>query len=325
MRIKLNSSKQFFDEILKKDRISLRKFSEKIKENYSNLKQYRRGEKTMLEAVFNKVLEFSSRKDYWQDNLERINENWGAIKGGKTAALNDKNNKRIEYARKFLKNRIRKINIIEDEFFCEFYGALLGDGCISKFKNYEKKEICVICFSGNKSLDSFYLKYLRTKISEKLGLYSYYYDYKNRNVCVLVIRNKSLSLKLANQYNFPVGLKYGKLTISKRLLNLPWSIKKYILRGLFDTDGSIYAKKSEQYRFPIISIASKDRNFLEQLNKLLRSQKYPSYISSHNVCVRGIGNIKRWFGDIGSSNERNLNKYKYFLKYRNLPPKISGS
>ena len=61
MRIKLNSSKQFFDEILKKDRISLRKFSEKIKENYSNLKQYRRGEKTMLEAVFNKVLEFSSR------------------------------------------------------------------------------------------------------------------------------------------------------------------------------------------------------------------------------------------------------------------------
>jgi len=107
-----------------------------------------------------------------------------------------------------------------------------------------------------------------------------------------------------------------------KILKLKWEHKKFLLRGLFDSDGSIYAKKSEGYRYPIISIRSKNKKFLEEIYLLLKEHDYPAYFSDWNVSVRGIKNINKWFEDIGSSNLRNTLKYQYFLKHKNLPPKV---
>jgi len=223
-------------------------------------------------------------------------------------------------ARTFRKIKVISINL--NEFFCEFYGALLGDGCISKFRDYEKKERYVICFSGNKKLDSEYFKYLQDNFKKEYSVYSYYYDYKDRNVCVLSIRNKAFCLELHNEFEVPIGLKYNSLHLSKKILDLPWNIKKFVLRGLFDTDGCILANKREKYRYPWIVITSKSEKFRRQLIAMLREQGYPAYNTGKDVYVRGIANVKRWFGDIGSSNHRNIYKYEYFLKHRCLPARL---
>jgi hypothetical protein len=94
------------------------------------------------------------------------------------------------------------------------------------------------------------------------------------------------------------------------------------MRGLFDTDGCLFARKDEGYRLPHISICSKSKSFREQICKLLREQNYPAYINNINVRIKGIKNVKRWFSDIGSSNKRNLLKYEYFLKHGYLPSKL---
>lgn len=318
MRIKIKEPRKLFDRIEDKNKISLKKLCAKLNMNYSSAKKYRRGSLLFPEKIFKDLIKLTDNPEHWGGNCIKFDDSWGASKAGKIASSKPDRKKILEKARSFKK--ISKTNIKINNVFCEFYGALLGDGCISKFKDYDGIERYVIQISGNKKLDSDYLKYIKANIKKEYGIYSYYYEYKNRNVCVLMIKNKDLALKLNKDYKLPIGKKYGNLQIPKTINDKAWNIKKYVIRGLFDTDGSIYAKKSENYKYPIISISSKDNMFLDQINKILRKQKYPSYISSSNVCIRGINNIKKWFNDIGSSNKRNKKKYAYFLKYKKIPP-----
>ena len=66
---------------------------------------------------------------------------------------------------------------------------------------------------------------------------------------------------------------------------------------------------------------------LLQLLKLLRKNNYPFYIIKNKkytggIWMRGDKNIIRWMNDIGSSNDKHLFKYKYWLKNGSLPPKV---
>lgn len=320
MRVKLINQKSFVDEILAEQNLSLRQLAKKLKINYSNLKQCRRDERTFTKVVFDILINISHRKEYWLNNKKELDDNWGGVKGGTASARSDLRHKRIAYARKFRK--FPKVNIILNEFFCEFYGILLGDGCISKYIDYEGAERYVIQISCNKLLDSNFLKNLKLKLKEEYNLYSYYYEYKDRNICVLSIKNKSLCLELNKSYGVPIGVKYDFIHLSEKILDLHWNIKKFTLRGLFDTDGCILANKRENYRYPWIVITSKSKSFRDQLITILRRQGYPAYNTGQDVCVRGIANVKRWFADIGSSNSRNIKKYEHFLKHGNLPARL---
>ena len=316
MRVKLDNPKIFIDEILKEYGINLKQLSIKMGSNYSNLKQYRRGEMLFPEMIFISLLEYSKRKKYWENNVKLLNDNWGNIKGG-FASTKDKNiDKRLEYARSFRK--FTEIKIVPNEVFCEFYGMLLGDGCITSYATKGTRKIAII-ICGNRKLDHLYLKSWKKILEEEYGLYSYYYEQKGKSVCTLTIRNKKLCTDLNEKYDVPIGLKYGKIKISDRILKLSWDKKKLVLRGLFDTDGIIFARKDEGYRLPHISITSKSNSFLKQIRDMLRKEGYPAYINGVDVRVRGIGNVKRWFSDIGSSNPRNLKKYEYFLKNGCVP------
>ena len=319
MRIKISKPTRFIDEITERKRISLNKLSESLGIKYSSLKKYRRGDLTTPKETFDKLIHLSPNKKYWNSNIEILNSTWGCSKAGRISAEKSDVNKRMKHARRFRK--IPSVEIKLNKFFCEFYGALLGDGCISRFKSKDKEKY-VIYFSGNKNLDSNYFQWLKEKISREYGIYVYYYEYDKRNVCVLSIRNKSMCINLNSNFNVPIGVKYGKLKISEKIKRLNWDKKKFVLRGLFDTDGSIYARKGEGYRYPIISISSKNEKFIKELCLMLRQEGYPAYISGGNVAIRGIKAIKKWFSDIGSSNPRNMFKYQYFLKNKKLPPKI---
>ncbi len=316
MRILLKDSRKFFDEINHHNHVSLRYLSNKLNLSYTNLKKQRRGELTLQKETFMKILKLSPHQKFWEDEAIEVEDNWGAIKGGSISGK--KNN--MKYVRSFRKIPLIKIRLNKE--FCEFYGALLGDGCISKFKDWGGTERYGIYITGNKRLDSDYMRYLKELIRNEFRTYVQYYELKNQNVTLLSIRNKGFALELNRKLGVPIGLKYNKLKISNKIMRLPWNIKKYVIRGLFDTDGCIYAKKNENYRYPQIVITSKNKSFLEEIKKILKQQDYPAYTNEKDVCVRGIENVRRWFKDIGSSNSRNLLKYEYFLKHKCLPARL---
>jgi transcriptional regulator with XRE-family HTH domain len=320
MRIKLNNSKIFFDEILEKEKLSLKQLSKKLNIGYSALKSYRRGELFIPKKIFEEIFKLSDNKKYWLNQIEEYSDNWWVSKAGKISASKDIRNKRIAYARKFKK--IPKLNIKINEFFCEFYGALIGDGCISRFKR-EKGERIIISIVGNKKLDSDYLKYLKDNLKKEFNINCYYYEYKNRNVCSLAISNKKFALFLSN-IGFPIGKKCGRLKIPNSFFRLDWKFQKMIIRGIFDTDGSICAKKREGYKYPQISLSSQEDILKKQIYKILRKRGYPCWIFQNNIYIRSNISVKKWFEDIGSSNQRNILKYNYWLNNKILPPNILG-
>jgi hypothetical protein len=57
-----------------------------------------------------------------------------ASKSGKISSLLDPESRKMAYARKFRVFQNSNPNLKTNNLFWEFYDALLGDGCISRFK-----------------------------------------------------------------------------------------------------------------------------------------------------------------------------------------------
>ena len=322
-RVLIKNTKQFFKEILNGQ--SLRSFSKENTINYSTLKQWARGDTLMPKNIFLELINEFENKEYWLNNVRYAKENWGQSKGGKNTIkkLSEKQLKeKLMKARKFIKNRPgfsgKKVDITLNKNFCEFYGALMGDGCLSLYKRKDcNKHRYSIIFVGHKILDKDYHENrLCNIINRDFKLNPYIQIIENsRKITVL---NKSLFNQLKG-LGFPVGKKGQKLKIPGKFIDLSWNLKKHVIRGLFDTDGCIYARKDEKYKYPHIMITTTSNPLLNQLSSILKERGYPVYTSKKDVIIKGIKNTKKWMEDIGSSNQRHKFKYEYWLKHKKLP------
>ena len=223
-------------------------------------------------------------------------------------------------------NKTKEININLNKNLCEFYGALMGDGCLCKFKRKNRKNYGTrIIFTGHKILDKeYHERYLNELIKEEFNIKPYIYVSKIKNIRNLIISN-NLLFKELKKLGFPIGEKGQKLKIPNKLMKLPWNIKKYIIRGFFDTDGCIYARKDENYRYPHISLSTNSKILIKQLYKILKERNYHVWISKGSkldVRLKGIKNTIKWMDDIGSSNLRHTFKYEYFQKNGILPANL---
>jgi hypothetical protein len=209
-----------------------------------------------------------------------------------------------------------------DKNLFELYGILMGDGCVSEYKDYEHANRCDTIITGDKRHDFAYFNYMKRLLSN-LGVNCYIYQYKHNNSLRLTIRNKRFS-KFLLSIGFPNGNKYEFLIIPQIFSNLPWNDLKLIIRGLFDTDGCIFGKKNEKYRYPYICISSKSQKLRQQLQGILRQKGYPFYFNNDNLFMKGIKNVTLWMEDIGTSNPKHRFKYEYWLAHRELPAGLNN-
>ncbi len=326
MRVRLNYPKKFFDEVLNGK--SLRKFCLDNKINYNPAKWWRRGGCLIPKEIFDKILPMSKDREYWSKSAKYFDDNWGTSKGGKESIRKLSRKQLLSnliYVRS--KRKIPKLLKIKfNKFFLEFYGALMGDGCLCKVKRKKYGTIYYIIISGHKILDrNYHENYLIPLIKREFGLNFKIKVNKNNNSMVTQKINKDLFLKLKN-LGFPVGKKGQRLRIPKKLYNLNWKLSKNIIRGLFDTDGRIFSRKDERYRYPHIKITSKSIKLIKQLYKILREKDYPVRITKNKdeIILKGIENTKKWMKDIGSSNKKHLDKYNYWIKNGSLPAYLGG-
>lgn len=318
-RVLLKNQKIFFKEILENKNLSLRSLSKKLNINYSTMKQIARGEISLPKNIFDRLLSYTKKAEYWCKKAEIKAQNWGQSKGGKTWSSKltkkelQKVMKKVRMAR-----RLPKIKIRFNKDFCEFFGALMGDGCLSKYKDAYGNRRCEIVLTGDLRYDNNYHSYLKTLVKKEFGINIYSYGYNSQNLIKSMIKNRALFIELSS-LGFPIGKKGKRLKIPNKLLKLSWELKKYIIRGLFDTDGCISAKKNEGYRYPYICITSTSKKLRNQIRKILRSKGYPAYFNNKNIFIKGIENTKRWMQDIGTSNWKHKFKYNYWLNNRKLP------
>ncbi|MFC1690804.1 LAGLIDADG family homing endonuclease [Nanoarchaeota archaeon] len=188
-----------------------------------------------------------------------------------------------------------------NEHLAELIGILAGDGHISKY-NYE------IVVSGHLMADKDYILGRVSLLFRNLfNVNVKIKKYKPNNNLRCVINSKELSEFLTGRYKLPLGKKMRKLHIPKKIKLNKKFLQSY-LRGLFDTDGSIYLRRNES----VVSIISRDKAFLEEVRKGFENLGFRPSISGKNLYL--YNQSGKFFSEISPANTKHLLRYKKFMR-----------
>ena len=206
--------------------------------------------------------------------------------------------------------------------FCEFYGVLIGDGCLSSFRISSGKQHYEIRIDGNADTDYFYYLYFLLPLIKKVFDKAVRINFrKDCNGIFVRFKHKQLALFLNKELNFPFGKKKN-IAIHEKILNDDKKILN-VLRGIFDTDGCLYFTKnnSKKRSYPIIEISTHSKFLLDQLATLLPKFGFKTKISFFYDAVKlhGKKNLKIWMRLIGTHHIDKMSKYVFWKKFRYCP------
>ena len=253
--------------------------------------------------------------------IKKKEDNWGRVLGGKKGhqallrkygsahtweinSLGGKNGaktKEIE-ALKF------KLDISDPQFL-EVFGALLGDGWLNSPRNPDSRWTLGLC--GNLKLDKEYVQYCSRILISLTNRKGFFQEKPIGNVIEFRFGHKQFFKILNEQLNFPAGKKEN-LIIPEPIYSQGYDKVKYVIRGIFDTDGSFYLDKDKGGvpHYPCISIHMTEPLLLNQLAEIFKEQGFKFYFDRVNnqIKLRGMKQLRKWMKEIGSSNSKHLNK-----------------
>ena len=262
--------------------------------------------------------------------IDKKENNWGQINGGKKGYFNAIKKYGIKKFRRMnafggkraaiTKEKTAKKDFIvnpKDSSFLEFYGNLLGDGWLSNYLS-GKKKVWIVGFCGNLSKDKEFIEDYRRRVR-----ILFHRDRKTReipknNLLVILFSHKLLLKYLNEKLAFPIGKKEN-LIIHSSIISLGFDKVKFVLRGIFDTDGTFFLQKNRKGipSFPVISIHMNEIKLIRQMGEILEKKGFRVNYSDYGKMIRiqGKEQLKKWMNNIGSSNPKHVNKINnYFDK-----------
>lgn len=302
MRITLEKGKQESLILLAKQNNSWPELAKKLNLNAHYLLSELRKEKRILsEEAYEKLCNIAN-VNYDKHIKNKLEDNWGRSLGGKNSNGC------------FVKN----IKIPEDSLeLAEFYGIMLGDGNLTKIKRH-KVGIYQIRIVGDSRKDKDYLtNYIKPLIEKLFDIETNLHKVKNKNALninafglrlIEFLENKGFKPgdKIRNQLTIPNWIKENKKYL------------KACLRGLYDTDGSIY-KLTNQNVYQI-SFRNYNISLLKDVrNGLISLGIAPSQISKGNeITITKRTELRKFLNEVGFHNSKHLDKVKIW----NLSPVV---
>lgn len=198
--------------------------------------------------------------------------------------------------KKYSEKKIKAFKI--DSTLAEIFGVLNGDGHLSNFKY----EVCIVCDAREKE----YLDYLKNLLENKFKITFTFYCEPTK--IKLRTYSKHLSNILISKYHLPKGNKLGKLKIPLIVYNNKAWLKSY-LRGLFDTDGSIYFRRNNE---PVLEISSADKRFLLEVKRALETLEFKIAKGKNRIFIYRKEHVKRFFKEIKPANAKHLKKFEIY-------------
>ncbi len=229
---------------------------------------------------------------------KKYDDNWGRSKGGNNSPGST------------LKITIPK----KDERLAEFIGAVLGDGNISCYKEGSKIRVYQVKIAGDYNADREYHCYLKN-ISEKLfGLKVGEVVIPKNNERFLVLSSKKLVEFLIGE-----GLKAGD-KIKNQITIPPWILKdrdclRACIRGLIDTDGSIFRMSKRDSNLIRISFTNYNKTLLNDArNAFIALGFSPTrIIQNKRFFISKQSEIRKYLKEVGFSNKKHRDRsYKFF-------------
>lgn len=298
MRIKLQKGKQKELILLAKGSDSWNDLAEKTNCNSHYLSTDLKNENKLLsDESYNKLCDFAN-KNFDKFIVERYDDNWGRSKGGSKS-----------------KGSTKKIKIPEkNSKLAEFIGSVLGDGNINSYKKGKKVGVYQIKIAGDYSEDrEYHQEYLKPLCEELFGLSIGENVVPKRNERFLVLSSKELV-----EFFTKLGLKPGN-KIKNQTTIPPWiwendEFIKACLRGLIDTDGSIFRMSKRDPNLIRISFTNHNAQLLEDTRNAFISVGFnPSKtILNRTFYISRQGEIRKYLKEVGFSNKKHLKRYLLF-------------
>jgi len=206
---------------------------------------------------------------------------------------------------------------VSDRNFLEFFGALIGDGWLGVYR-CKDKETWTIGMSGHSKDDKEYLLRIRTIIKKTFNRKATLKYKKDCNGMEINFAHKNLVMFLNKNFSFPIGKKEN-LSLPEFIIN-DWNKFKYVVRGIFDTDGSLYFdNKNTKFLYPVIDITMMEPILIDQLTKKLCENGFRAIKNSdHRIKIKGKEQMKKWFIEFRPKNNKHINKYKFWKSVNGL-------
>lgn len=215
----------------------------------------------------------------------------------------------------------------------EIVGIQLGDGCLSRNQRYAEMYIGGDMHEEREYHDTWVKPlYEQTILIPVFGLYMKYVIRDS-----LGIYGCHLFYEEVVQYFEAMGICVGpKLhaSIPAWILARPKYAKR-CLRGLFDTDGSVYFAKNYSAKYPMynyarIQLALTSKTIIDQVEQLLKlfglsPMRIKAYIGTngkeptHRIVVHRKADILWFRKHIGFKNSKHVTKFTYFDLYGCCP------
>ena len=201
---------------------------------------------------------------------------------------------------------------INSSLFAEFYGIMLGDGCVYSNLNG-------ICISGNSILDNHYYNfYLSRMIQELFNVKPHIYYTKNTKSIRCAIYSQEIA-KFLVELGFPKGKKKLANPIIPLFIMNKNTLLKSCLRGLNDSDGSVYPQDNSKV---ILDISITVNSLLDSTIKAFENIDFPINHTYNRIYLCNENNVSLFFNKIGSSNMRHIIKYLHLKKHGFVPDTI---
>ena len=215
-------------------------------------------------------------------------------------------------------NKDECVNVNMEEKIAEFVGVMLGDGNIGiyncKAGNKIKKQhrIKVTLDSRNKH----YIDYVFNLMKDVLDVEPRICFKKKENAVDIATYRKEKFFYVLNEIGLKVSPKWNTMEIPQKFMKK--ELHAHILRGLFDTDGSVTIFNNNGIIYPRIEIricpSPAQNQFIDILNKLDFNYKVQKLEKGKiKIRISGIKELKKWFDIVGSSNRSHIQRANQFL------------
>jgi len=214
----------------------------------------------------------------------------------------------------------------------EFIGIMIGDGCLLY---YPKHRIYGIEITGNAIEEKDYYEKISKFMQGEFNLKPRIYvrSMTSGKGLKLISYNKNLA-----NYLLKLGIKGNKtynVKIPKNLLC--WDKSKHIIRGIFETDGSLYFSRSKitikEPSYPRLEITTVSYELADQIVQILSENGFSVQCHMNRsaivIYMSGENMLNKWIQDIGFSSDKNWSKYLlwkelgYYIPRISLPERIS--
>ncbi len=292
--------------------------------NPRTIRDWRRGKFTIpegslntlikLSGINNKNLEIEVLPAWWhsQDSGRAGGKIYiskygapGTQKSRKSGGIASYNKRRGDENDIYARNQINKPQNSYD--LAEFIGLMIGDGSISPYQ---------ISITLDGKTDVEYANYVISLVNSLFGVVPQYRQRVNKN-CIIIGASSINLVNFLTQKGLPLGDKLRNGLHIPEWIKKDESYSKACLRGIFDTDGSIFQEthmiKNKKYSYCKMSFVSASPPLLVDINMLLNCLDIKSKIrGSRAVCIESFEEIQKYFIIVGSSNPKHNRRFVDF-------------